>query len=234
MRIPALSSQLFAIAVSLVLGAAPAAADLLIVVDKSAQRMSVSIDGTPRYAWRVSTGRQGYDTPSGSFRPFRLERDHFSKEWDDAPMPHSIFFTDVGHAIHGSYDVRHLGSPVSHGWIRIRSENATLLFSLVEAEGLERTKVVARRRSLPAESSILYDVIGDVVRTSDRTGVDACVQTHRAFDNQGRVEHESIRSTTSPAAPTRRSPTASVTRTASRSRRPAERRVLDPRESSPS
>jgi len=142
MRIPALSSQLFAIAVWLVLGAAPAAADLLIVVDKSAQRMSVSIDGTPRYAWRVSTGRQGYDTPSGSFRPFRLERDHFSKEWDDAPMPHSIFFTDVGHAIHGSYDVRHLGSPVSHGCIRIAPDNATLLFSLVEAEGLERTKVV--------------------------------------------------------------------------------------------
>ena len=142
MRVSALSFQLFASAVCLVLGAAPAAADLLIVVDKSAQRMSVSIDGTPRFTWRVSTGRRGYDTPSGSFRPFRLERDHFSKEWDDAPMPHSIFFTTVGHAIHGSYDIRHLGSPVSHGCIRIAPENAALLFSLVEAEGLERTRVV--------------------------------------------------------------------------------------------
>jgi hypothetical protein len=126
----------------LLLGIMPAAADLLIVVDKSAQRMSVSVDGTPRYIWKVSTGRPGYDTPAGSFHPFRLERDHFSKEWDDAPMPHSIFFTTIGHAIHGSYDTRHLGTPVSHGCVRIAPANAALLFSLVEAEGLGRTKIV--------------------------------------------------------------------------------------------
>jgi hypothetical protein len=142
MRIPALWFRLGATGLCLLFGVLPAAADLLIVVDKSAQRMSVSIDGTPRYTWKVSTGRPGYDTPSGSFRPFRLERDYFSKEWDDAPMPHSIFFTKIGHAIHGSYDTRHLGTPVSHGCIRIAPENAALLFSLVEAEGLGRTKVV--------------------------------------------------------------------------------------------
>src|SRR3954453_222338 len=102
MRISALWLGVFATRFCLLLDTAPAAADLLIVVDKSAQRMSVSIDGTPRFIWKVSTGRRGYDTPAGSYRPFRLERDHFSKEWDDAPMPHSIFFTTVGHAIHGS------------------------------------------------------------------------------------------------------------------------------------
>jgi len=133
-----------------VAGSVPAAANLLIVVDKNAQRMSVSIDGLPRYDWKVSTGRPGYDTPDGSFRPFRLERDYFSKEWDDAPMPHSIFFTQLGHAIHGSYDTGHLGSPVSHGCIRIAPENAALLFSLVEAEGLDKTRVVVSGGRRPA------------------------------------------------------------------------------------
>ena len=31
-----------------------------------------------------------------------MARKHFSREWDDAPMPHSIFFTRIGHAIHGT------------------------------------------------------------------------------------------------------------------------------------
>ena len=70
-----------------------ARADILISIDKSAQQMTVTLDGKWRYVWPVSTGALGYDTPSGGFKPFRMERDHFSREWDDAPMPHSIFFT---------------------------------------------------------------------------------------------------------------------------------------------
>src|SRR5215207_5180760 len=77
------------------------------------QRMTVSVDGETRYSWPVSTGMKGYATPAGSFRPFRLEEEHYSKEWDDAPMPHSIFFTPAGHAIHGSNAIRRLGSPAS-------------------------------------------------------------------------------------------------------------------------
>ena len=142
MRSRTVWAWLFSTAFLFLLGIAPAAADLLIVIDKSAQRMSVSIDGARRYVWKVSTGRPGYDTPSGSFQPFRLEADYFSKEWDDAPMPHAIFFTKVGHAIHGSYDTKELGTPVSHGCVRIAPENAALLFSLVQAEGLGHTKVV--------------------------------------------------------------------------------------------
>src|SRR5262249_4400897 len=142
MRIWTLWSGAIVGALFVSLSTGPAAADLLITVDKSAQRMAVWVDGTQRYFWKVSTGAPGYDTPAGSFRPFRLEADYYSKEWDDAPMPHAIFFTTVGHAIHGSYDTRHLGTPVSHGCIRIAPANANLLFSLVQAEGLGRTKVV--------------------------------------------------------------------------------------------
>jgi lipoprotein-anchoring transpeptidase ErfK/SrfK len=79
-----------------------ARAEILIKVDKSTQRMTVVRHGTTVYSWPVSTGRTAYATPSGSYTAFRMEADHYSKEWDDAPMPHSIFFTKIGHAIHGS------------------------------------------------------------------------------------------------------------------------------------
>jgi hypothetical protein len=71
-----------------------------------------------------------------------MEVDHYSKEWDDAPMPHSIFFTKLGHAIHGTYDVAHLGGPASHGCVRLSTQNAATLFALVKAQGLPNTKVV--------------------------------------------------------------------------------------------
>jgi hypothetical protein len=119
-----------------------ARADILIYVDKAAQKMTVTVDGQERYRWKVSTGMAAYDTPDGKFQAFRMERDHFSREWDDAPMPYSIFFTQEGHAIHGSYDVKHLGHPVSHGCVRLSKENAAVLFDLVKEQGLKATHVV--------------------------------------------------------------------------------------------
>ena len=96
-----------AIIVVLTLGQA-ARADLLIEIDKSTQRMTVTVNGSQLYEWPVSTGGRGYDTPSGSFRPFRMEIDHTSDEWDNAPMPYSIFFTKSGDAVHGTYEQRSL------------------------------------------------------------------------------------------------------------------------------
>src|SRR4029079_7522605 len=89
----------------------PAAAHILIEIDKSAQRMTVSQDGAQLHAWPVSTGDGGYDTPSGELKPFRMEKDHFSREWDDAPMPNSIFFTTRGHAITGTTHQSSTGCP---------------------------------------------------------------------------------------------------------------------------
>lgn len=122
--------------------ASTAEAGLLITVDKSTQRMSVSVDGVQKYVWPVSTGIAGYTTPSGSFQPFRMEEDYFSKEWDNAPMPHSIFFTPKGHAIHGSLATRRLGSAASHGCVRLAPKNAAVLFALVQAKGMYNTKIV--------------------------------------------------------------------------------------------
>jgi len=143
-----------------------ATASVLVTVNKATQRMTVSVDGETRYSWPVSTGMKGYATPAGSFRPFRLEEEHYSKEWDDAPMPHSIFFTPAGHAIHGSNAIRRLGSPASHGCIRISPANAAKLFALVRAEGLSNTKVVvsagevsrvAKRQTRPARPARLRE-----------------------------------------------------------------------------
>jgi lipoprotein-anchoring transpeptidase ErfK/SrfK len=139
MRVPAIVAAVLGPVI--LLTASPAEADVLITVDKAAQRMIVTVNGEERHRWPVSTGMAGYATPAGSFAPSRLVREHYSREWDNAPMPHSIFFTDQGHAIHGSSATGRLGSRASHGCVRLAPANAAALFKLVQAEGLEATKI---------------------------------------------------------------------------------------------
>jgi L,D-transpeptidase catalytic domain len=134
------SASLLATALSLPFAAA-AQANIAINVDKSTQRMTVAVDGQQRYVWPVSTGRSGYDTPSGSFKINRMDADHYSKEYDNAFMPDSMFFDLEGHAIHGFNDVPHLGMAVSHGCVRLSPANAAVLFSLVKQEGIGNTTV---------------------------------------------------------------------------------------------
>jgi hypothetical protein len=130
------------IAATLMLFAAGAAqAKVSITVDKDAQMMTVAVDGVERYHWPVSTGNPSHETPNGSFRTFRMEEDHYSKEFDDAPMPHSIFFTKIGHAIHGTESEGRLGTPVSHGCVRLSRANATTLYALVQEQGVLNTTV---------------------------------------------------------------------------------------------
>lgn len=108
-----------------------------ITIDISEQEMFVQTpDGSA--VWPVSTGRQGYDTPIGYFSPHRMEIDHYSKKYDDAPMPNSIFFKD-GYAIHGTTDIDNLGRPASHGCVRLHPQSAALLFRTVEYYGMGNT-----------------------------------------------------------------------------------------------
>jgi hypothetical protein len=161
--------------------AGAAQAKVSITVDKNAQLMTVAVDGVERYQWPVSTGNPSHETPNGSFRTFRMEEDHYSKEFDDAPMPHSIFFTKIGHAIHGTESEGRLGTPVSHGCVRLSRANASTLYALVEREGVLNTTVtltgssqialarnprpataVARRDPAP-QYAPQYDAAGDPV-----------------------------------------------------------------------
>src|ERR1700751_2708959 len=120
-------------------GAAQAKVD--ITIDKDNQMMTVAVDGVDRYHWPVSSGIPSRETPNGTFKAFRMEADHFSKEFDDAPMPHSIFFTKIGHAIHGTMSEGRLGPPASHGCLRLSRANATTLYALVQEQGVLNTTV---------------------------------------------------------------------------------------------
>ena len=125
----------------LLLAGSPALAKVDITVNKDSQIMTVAVDGVTKYRWPVSTGIPSRETPNGSFKAFRMEADHFSKEFDDAPMPHSIFFTKIGHAIHGTMSEGRLGTPASHGCVRLSRANATTLYALVEEQGVLNTTV---------------------------------------------------------------------------------------------
>jgi len=118
----------------------PARADVVVQIDKSAQRMAVSVDGKMRYNWPVSTGRSGYGTPDGIFHPQSMARHYFSRKYYNAPMPHAIFFY-YGFAIHGTNDISRLGGPASHGCVRLRPSHAATLFSLVERSGPRNTRI---------------------------------------------------------------------------------------------
>ena len=115
----------------LMLTSVPAGAGIVVTVDKSAQQLTVEIDGSRLHRWPVSTGRWGYNTPNGSYRPQWLARKWFSRKYDWSPMPYSIFFNG-GYTIHGSYEVSRLGRPASHGCIRLHPKNAAVLFALVK------------------------------------------------------------------------------------------------------
>jgi hypothetical protein len=137
-------APLIAFGLSLFVLGQTAHAELLIQVNKSTQRMIVTRDGEELYDWPVSTGGRGYETPGGTFKPFRMDIDHYSDEYDQAPMPHSIFFTQTGIAIHGTYEQRNLGKAVSHGCVRLSLKNAATLWALVKSEKMANTQVVLR------------------------------------------------------------------------------------------
>ena len=122
------------VALSALAFASPGAASAATVtIDLATQHMHVD-SGQGSYDWPISSARAGYVTPTGTFQPERLAEVYHSKKYDNAPMPHAIFFY-YGFAIHGTNEVRHLGHPASHGCIRLAPQNATKLFSLVKAEG---------------------------------------------------------------------------------------------------
>ena len=131
----------FAAAIAVAASAlSPAQAGVVVHIDKSSQRMAVSIDGAMRYNWPVSTGRRGYGTPSGVYRPQMLARRWYSRKYYNSPMPYSIFFHG-GFAIHGTYDLGRLGGPASHGCVRLHPSHAAVLYDLVERNGRGSTRI---------------------------------------------------------------------------------------------
>jgi lipoprotein-anchoring transpeptidase ErfK/SrfK len=110
------------------------------VIDLAAQEMQIYVDGSQRYSWKISSGRNGYPTPGGSYKPQWLSRMHYSKKFDDAPMPYSVFFKG-GYAIHGTTSISRLGSPASHGCVRLHPDNARTFFELVQRHGKSNSSI---------------------------------------------------------------------------------------------
>ena len=126
------------------MGVLPASAKVDVSVDLSAQMMTVMVNGGHYATWRVSTGVKGFRTPLGRYRPRTLKRMHYSTQYNNTPMPHSIFFR-AGFAIHGTEHVKELGRPASHGCIRLSLRNAAKLYGLVRAYGKQATRIVIMR-----------------------------------------------------------------------------------------
>jgi lipoprotein-anchoring transpeptidase ErfK/SrfK len=110
-------------------------------IDISSQSMVVDVDGRSYGRWKVSTARQGYYTPRGAWKPYLLKKMHYSRKYDNSPMPHSIFFLG-GYAIHATGYVKNLGRPASHGCIRLHPRNAAKLYALVQKHGMKSTRVI--------------------------------------------------------------------------------------------
>ncbi len=114
---------------------------LVINVNLSTQRMTISENGAAKYTWPISSAAPGYSTPTGTFKPSWMSKMWYSRQYDMSPMPHSIFFSG-GTAIHATQAIRYLGRPASHGCVRLAPSNAAKLFKMVGSHGKSMTKIV--------------------------------------------------------------------------------------------
>jgi len=118
----------------------PARADVFVVIDNATQRMTVAVDAKSLHEFKTSTGRYGLGTPRGTYKPERLHRYWYSRKYDNAPMPYSIFFHGP-FAIHGTTVISRLGRPASHGCVRLHPKDAATLFALVKKAGRDKTTI---------------------------------------------------------------------------------------------
>ena len=116
--------------VAMMLLTTPAMAQTDITISKRHQMMQVDTD-EGSYQFPVSTARKGYYTPTGTFHPYSLQPMHYSRKYDNVPMPHSIFFSG-GYAIHATPHVGALGRPASHGCVRLSPADAAFLYNIVK------------------------------------------------------------------------------------------------------
>ncbi|MCF8511584.1 MAG: L,D-transpeptidase [Rhodobacteraceae bacterium] len=135
--------RLFAAVLCLMLAAPVFAGDGQIVarVSISEQKIRIFQDGAHLYTWPVSTAKAPKITPTGTFTPEFLSRDHRSSRYNNAPMPFAIFYRG-NYAIHGTDQIKRLGNPASKGCVRLHPDNARVLFTMVRERGMQNTRVI--------------------------------------------------------------------------------------------
>ena len=130
-----------AAAVMLVSASSALASSLVARIDVAAQKMTVTHYGNVVHEWPVSTARQGFTTPRGEWRPYRIHKMWHSRTYDNAPMPFAVFY-DRGWAVHGTSAVSRLGTPASHGCVRLETANAEAFYTLVRQVGPGNTRII--------------------------------------------------------------------------------------------
>jgi hypothetical protein len=124
---------------------APPAITLTANINLATQRMTVSYNGKAQHTWAISSGARGFETPAGSFKPQWTAKLWHSRTYDMAEMPHAVFFNG-GIAVHATQSVGRLGSPASHGCIRLAPANAAQFYALVARHGNAHTKIAVTGR----------------------------------------------------------------------------------------
>jgi hypothetical protein len=102
----------------------PCSAQADACVDLSANTTWLTHNGTVTYGGvPITSGRAGYETPTGTFHVTYKDIDHYSRAFN-GPMPYSVFFTDTGVAFHeGSLGVR------SHGCVHLSHDAAVTYYN---------------------------------------------------------------------------------------------------------
>jgi tetratricopeptide (TPR) repeat protein len=114
---------------------------LVLRADLGAQQLTVIENGRVLHVWPISSGTQGYATPTGTFQPRSANRMWYSRQYNWTPMPYAIFFVR-GVAFHGTNVTSRLGRSASHGCVRLATSNAAVLFDLVHKHGFQQTQIV--------------------------------------------------------------------------------------------
>jgi len=96
-----------------------------ILVSLADQTAALYVDGKMDLKTRVSTGRQGYETPPGEYVITNKHRDWKSTLYDDAPMP---YFQRLNAGAIGLHEGAVPNRPASHGCIRVPRGTAKRLF----------------------------------------------------------------------------------------------------------
>ncbi len=124
------------------------AANILVNIQVSLSNQSMVVY-SPDGAWSTPVssgmhdhkpGSRGYRTKRGCYTPYYMTKMHYSKQYNNSPMPHSLFYYG-GYAIHGTYEQKRLGRPASHGCVRLSLAAARKLYNLVSKYGRENTRI---------------------------------------------------------------------------------------------
>ncbi len=123
-------------------------------INLTSQTMVVQAGNKTIHTWKVSTGAPGYATPPGSFKPSWMAQSWRSRQYDDAPMPYSVFFNG-GIAVHGTMNPGSLGSARSHGCVRLATSNAATFFKLVNRHGMAQTRIIVHGKQPFSNSQLM-------------------------------------------------------------------------------